>query len=149
MSTYEASPARNRGIACNVFKKWIKSYYLFASLLFYLLYKKGIKGSIFGGLKKSSYEASTALNRGIAWNVFKSLIKSYLFYLLLHCFYYRIKKGIKGDIFGYQIKKSRPMIQLQPETGYPLESLKITNQILSVFLNTSLFFLSYQKWYQR
>ena len=62
-------------------------FVLFIYLFFELLYQRGFRGQYFWtlNLEALAYEEATAQNRGIPCKILKSLIKLYLFCLLLYC----------------------------------------------------------------
>ena len=81
--------------------------------------------------------------------IFKTLIQLYLFCLFLYYLTYYTKEGIKGNIFGNSTKNCWPKMQLRPETGESPAIFKSTNKIVFVLSPVLLFYLIYQKDYQR
>ena len=84
MLAYEVDTAWNRVIPC-FFKTLIQLYFL-RSFRYSLTYciKKGIEDNILEKiLKVLAYEADTACKRGIPCIFFKTLVKSYVFCVLI------------------------------------------------------------------
>ena len=84
---YEAAMAWNRGITCNFYQITHPILFvLFISLFYELLYQRGYQRQYFWTLylKVLAYEAATAWNREIPLKILQSLIKLYLFCLLLY-----------------------------------------------------------------
>ena len=99
--------------------------------------------------KLPAYEAATARNRGISCNFFKILIQLYLFYLFFY-FLLTVSKRISKTIFlGIKFKSVGIWGIYGLKQGNTLQNLKIHNKIVFVLSPDLLFYLIYQKGYQR
>ena len=149
---YEAATFWNRGIPCISFKTRIQLY-LLRSFFYCLTYciKEFMIGKLFWKLNENSAGilGSYGLKQANPLQFFKTLIQLYLFYLFFY-FWLTVSKRVSKAIFlditflsvglwgRYGLKQ-----------GNPLQNPKISNQIVFVLSPELLFYLMYQKVYQR
>ena len=88
------------------------------------------------------------LKQGNPLKIFKTLIQLNFSCFFLYSFTNCIKNGIKGNIFG-DLKQIGLWGSYGLKQGNPLQNFETTNQIVFVLYYVLLFYLMYQKCYQR
>ena len=128
--------------------------YLLCSFLYSLTccIKEVIKGKMFWRLneKKVNLWGSYSLKQGNPLQfVFKTLIQFYLFYLFFY-FWFTVSKRVSRAMFlDIKFKSVGLWGRYGMKQENPLQNFKIANQIVFVFSTDLLFYLMYQKVYQR
>ena len=86
---------------------------------------------------------------GESLTIFKTLIQLYLFYLFIY-FWITVSKRVSKTIFlDIKFKSVGLWGSYGLKQGNPLQNLKISNRIVFVLSSALLFYLLYQKDYQR
>ena len=151
MCASEVDTAWNRGIPCIFFKTLIQLY-LLRSFLYSLTYciKEGIEDNNLEIKWKSvGLWGKYGLKQGNSLQFFKTLIQLYLFCLFLY-FWLTVSKRVSKAIFLDIIFKSVGIWgSYGLKQGNPWQNIKLSNEIVFVLSPDSLFYLIYQKGYQR
>ena len=148
---YEATTAWNRGIPCNFSKYWSNCICFVYFSVFELLYQTGYQRQYVWtwNLKVLAYEAATAWNRGIPCNFFQNT-DPILFVLFIFYFWLAVSNRVSKAIYlNINFKSVGLWGSYGLEQGNPLQNIKIANQIVFVLSPGLLFYLMYQKGYQR
>ena len=99
--------------------------------------------------KVPAYKAATAWNRGIPCNFFHNTDPIVFVYLFLYFLLTVSKRVSKATFLDIKFKSVGLWGRYGLKQGNPLQNIKIANQIVFVLSPDLLFYLMYQKVYQR